>query len=101
MTDTVPEKVLQKIIPFIAVRRMGNAEGELPNATVEIKLLFCLVYRPTSNPFAFCIQLHWLWGRGDSLPVTIQGNSYSFDISESEYDNQIALVTHQCKPLGY
>jgi hypothetical protein len=36
MTDNVPEKVLQKIIPFIAVRRMGNPEGELPHVTVEI-----------------------------------------------------------------
>jgi hypothetical protein len=26
-----------------------------------------------------------------SLPVKIQGDSYSFDIAESEYDNQIAL----------
>jgi hypothetical protein len=25
------------------------------------------------------------------LPVKIQGNSYSFDVAESEYDNQIAL----------
>jgi len=26
-----------------------------------------------------------------SFPVKIQGDSYSFDIAESEYDNQIAL----------
>jgi hypothetical protein len=26
-----------------------------------------------------------------SLPVKIQGDSYSFDIAESEYDNQTAL----------
>jgi len=36
MTETVPEKVLQKIIPFIAVRRMGKPEGELPHVSVEI-----------------------------------------------------------------
>jgi hypothetical protein len=36
MTDAVPEKVLQKIIPFIAVHRMGKPEGELPHITVEI-----------------------------------------------------------------
>lgn len=28
MTDAVPEKVLQKIIPFIAMHRMGKPEGE-------------------------------------------------------------------------
>jgi hypothetical protein len=33
MTDTVPEKVLQKIIPFIAMRRMGKPEGELMHVT--------------------------------------------------------------------
>jgi hypothetical protein len=30
MTDAVPEKVLQKIIPFIAMGRMGKPDGELP-----------------------------------------------------------------------
>jgi hypothetical protein len=27
------------------------------------------------------------------LPVKIQGDSYTFDIAESEYDNQIAPAT--------
>jgi hypothetical protein len=29
------------------------------------------------------------------LPVKIQGGSYSFDITESKYDNPIAPSTHQ------
>jgi hypothetical protein len=36
MTDAVPEKVLQKIVPFIAVRRMGTPEGESPHVAGEI-----------------------------------------------------------------
>jgi 17beta-estradiol 17-dehydrogenase/3alpha(17beta)-hydroxysteroid dehydrogenase (NAD+) len=35
MTDAVPEKVLQKIIPFIAMRRMGKPEGEWPHVSVS------------------------------------------------------------------
>jgi hypothetical protein len=35
-----------------------------------------------------------------SLPVKIQGDSYSFDISESEYDNQIALSPTNVKEEG-
>lgn len=31
-----------------------------------------------------------------SLPVKIQGDFYSFDIAESEHDNQTALLTHLC-----
>ena len=31
------------------------------------------------------------------LPVKIQGVSYSFDIAESEYDNQIALSPSNVK----
>jgi hypothetical protein len=30
-------------------------------------------------------------GKNFLLPVKIQGDSYSFDIAESEYDNQISL----------
>jgi len=34
MTDAVPEKVLQKIIPFMAMGRMGKPEGELLHISV-------------------------------------------------------------------
>jgi hypothetical protein len=34
------------------------------------------------------------------LPVKIQGNSYSLDIAESEYDNQIALSPASVKGEG-
>jgi hypothetical protein len=33
-----------------------------------------------------------LVGNFFSLPVKIQGNSYGFDISDSQYDNQIAVT---------
>jgi len=34
------------------------------------------------------------------LPVTVQGNSYTFDIAESEYDNQIAMPRTNVKGEG-
>jgi hypothetical protein len=35
-----------------------------------------------------------------TLRIKIQGNSYGFDISESEYDNQIALTPTKVKENG-
>jgi hypothetical protein len=35
-----------------------------------------------------------------SLPVKIQGDSYSFNIAESEYDNQISLSHTNVKEKG-
>jgi hypothetical protein len=35
------------------------------------------------------VKIHW--SAKKTLPDKIQGDSYSFDISEFEYDNQIAL----------
>jgi hypothetical protein len=37
---------------------------------------------------------------GGKKPVKTQGNSYSFDIAESEYDNQIALSSTKVKEKG-
>jgi hypothetical protein len=37
-------------------------------------------------------KLHWSAKKNFfPLPVKVQGDSYSLDIAESEYDNQIAL----------
>jgi hypothetical protein len=33
---------------------------------------------------------------GFSLPVKIQGDSFSFDVYQSKNDNQIALSLHHC-----
>jgi len=39
-------------------------------------------------------------GRGRKKPIKIQGDSYSFDIAEPEYDNQIALSSTKVKEKG-
>jgi hypothetical protein len=41
-----------------------------------------------------------LVGRKERLSVKIQGDSYSFDIAESDYDNQIALSPTNVKGKG-
>jgi hypothetical protein len=48
----------------------------------------------TAINFTDCLKKMFL------LPVKIQGNSYSFDIAESEYDNQIALSPANVKGEG-
>ena len=53
-------------------------------------------------------KLHWSAPK-KSFPVKIQGDYYSFDIAESEYDNQSALSPtnvkgegiNLLKPIGY
>ena len=44
----------------------------------------------------FLDWFHWSEKGEGKNPVKIQGDSYSFDIAESEYDNQIAPIIHQC-----
>ena len=44
-------------------------------------------------------KLHWTAPR-KSFPVKIQGDYCSFDIAESEYDNQIALSHTNVKGEG-
>ena len=53
------------------------------------------------NNAPFNHRLHWLANRTfPSLPVQIQGDSYSSDIAKSEYDNQIALSPTNFKKGG-
>jgi len=45
------------------------------------------------------LELHWS-GINKSLPFKIYAGSYSFDVAESEFDNEIALSPSSVKDKG-